>query len=234
MAVLFVVMLVARICLAVDALALSRMQTDHNDCQMALTVNYKEPQDDSEYRAVESILAALDNGELMNGSKQYNSLLNSKNTNSIPSSEVKKSMDKRISYEMSYPVIWAVKKGDHNVLKIMAQDPETNLNIKDDEGDTPLIIATKKSDAEAVRILLLSPDRINVNQTDKEGNTALMLAAKQEDYETMWQLLLGHPKIRLNLKNHNGSSFFDYYTLKKNDDTSRDVQASIQLKLRNR
>lgn len=70
----------------------------------------------------------------------------------------------------------AIEKGDINKVKQLIQLNASNLNIKNQNGETPLIFACIKNQSDIA--LLLINNGANVNVTDKNGYTPLHYAAK--------------------------------------------------------
>ena len=76
---------------------------------------------------------------------------------------------------------------DINVVLKLLQEKH-DVNIKDKEGNTPLIIAASKGNTTIVTSLLQAG--ANVNQKNEFGSTAIMLAAKNGYTETVKSLIL--------------------------------------------
>lgn len=66
---------------------------------------------------------------------------------------------------------YSIIKHDIEFTKLLINNG-ININIKDDKGCTPLILATLEKQAEVTRLLIDAA--ANVNNKDDEGETALM------------------------------------------------------------
>jgi ankyrin repeat protein len=94
----------------------------------------------------------------------------------------------------------AAKENDVGLLQeaIKAGD---DVNVRDDEGKTALILAVEKNCAEIVKALVarkkdvvddsgkIIQPKIDLNAKDSDGNTALMLAAKKGHLEVVQELM---------------------------------------------
>jgi ankyrin repeat protein len=78
--------------------------------------------------------------------------------------------------------------------------PEINVNIKDRDGQTPLLYASSAGPAydDEVAMLLAHPN-IKVNEPSINGQTALFKASSLGK-EGIVKLLLAHPNINVNIK----------------------------------
>ncbi|ORX81654.1 ankyrin, partial [Anaeromyces robustus] len=85
----------------------------------------------------------------------------------------------------------AINKKNTNIINYLI-DQGADINIKNTDGDTPLIIATKKNYMECCE-KLISND-VDVHCKDISGNTPLMIAIKNENYG-LTQLLIGNSCI---------------------------------------
>lgn len=85
-------------------------------------------------------------------------------------------------------------------IELVLKIPETDVNLPNDNGDTPLIAAVSCENMRAVELLLSHPN-INVNIVNGEDNP-LMIAVKAGDLE-MVKLLCSHPKIDINIQDSN-------------------------------
>ena len=87
--------------------------------------------------------------------------------------------------------------GNVDRVKNLTYCNETNVNVQDDDGRTPLYLACLKNHAEVVKVLL-GVETIDVNQgTTNNGETALIVAAK-DGSSVIVQLLLGNGKVDVN------------------------------------
>nr|WP_068888661.1 ankyrin repeat domain-containing protein [Pedobacter panaciterrae] len=82
-------------------------------------------------------------------------------------------------------------------------DQNNNLEVQDDKGYTPLIIASYNHQLAAARLLLQSG--ADVNGKDAGGNTALM-GVCFKGYTDIAELLITHPHVNLNALNGNGGT----------------------------
>lgn len=74
---------------------------------------------------------------------------------------------------------------------LIGEEPHTNINLRDTEGNTPLILAVYKGLNEVIELLLEC--KADTNLRNKKGETALLLAIK-EGVETTWETLLRNSK----------------------------------------
>ena len=87
--------------------------------------------------------------------------------------------------------------GDVEQVKNLVECNGTNINTQDDDGRTPLYLASLKNHTEVVNFLL-GVEGIDVNQqTTINGETALIVAAKNGGTDIV-KLLLGNGKVDLN------------------------------------
>lgn len=82
-----------------------------------------------------------------------------------------------------------------------------DINIEDNDGNTPLIWASYKNNSQAVQELLKHPD-IDVNVQGKDSTTALMLATINKNIQVI-QVLLKQPNIDVTLTNDDNSTAWD-------------------------
>ena len=100
-----------------------------------------------------------------------------------------------------------------------------DINQVNEQGETPLHVAAKHQDIEAIKSLL-NHSEINVNATDKEGSTPLHLLIKSEATISLYKSLknlLNHSKINLNATDKEGHTPLYYAITKNQNDTIRDV-----------
>jgi ankyrin repeat protein len=88
------------------------------------------------------------------------------------------------------PLLMVAHGGYIDCMKLLLAVPGIDVNIRDDQNRTLLLIAAMKRHKDLVR-LLLSTEGVDVNALDKHGWTALTWAAKHED-EVMMKELLEH------------------------------------------
>ena len=63
------------------------------------------------------------------------------------------------------------------ILEILSQVSDVDVNLADNDGNTPLIFAACADHAEVVNFLLHNLRRVRIDQTNQLGFTALMKAA---------------------------------------------------------
>ncbi|XP_065335614.1 putative ankyrin repeat protein RF_0381 [Cloeon dipterum] len=68
-----------------------------------------------------------------------------------------------------------------NILIWLVEQCENDLNVKNNEGETPLLLACKKEEWSIAKILLKKT--VDINARDKNGRTALHYAVKVEGYD---------------------------------------------------
>ncbi len=81
----------------------------------------------------------------------------------------------------------------------------TDVNIKNNSGDTALIIAIYYKNVRIVKLLLQVPD-IDVNIKNKDGDTALFKCLELNPDIEIVKLLLQVPSIDVNIKNKDGNT----------------------------
>ncbi|WP_307972317.1 ankyrin repeat domain-containing protein [uncultured Brachyspira sp.] len=74
-----------------------------------------------------------------------------------------------------------------------------NINIKDDKGNTPLIIASYNGHKEIVSMLI--KNKANINDRNNEGDTAVMEACKQKNMDIIAILIKNGAKLEIKLNN---------------------------------
>lgn len=79
-----------------------------------------------------------------------------------------------------------VRRHDDNWLAFLL-GRGAQVDIRDKQGNTPLLIAAQLSDADSARLLLLA--RADVNATNTRGETPLIVAVQQRDQATIRLLL---------------------------------------------
>merc|ERR1712098_461753 len=99
-------------------------------------------------------------------------------------------------------LIWAVDRGNTEVVKHLLQSRRLDVNVKGVEGWTALIIASR-SGFNAIAELLLLDERTDVNIQDDKGNTAFH-SAIEYDMEDIVKVLLKHNDINLRIVDENG------------------------------
>ncbi len=77
------------------------------------------------------------------------------------------------------PLHYAIKKGNKEIVEeLLVQKWKTDINAKNNKGDTPLHIATSKGNKELVQLLLSKQVKTDIK--NNEGKTPLELAKDQE------------------------------------------------------
>ncbi len=113
--------------------------------------------------------------------------------------------------------------GDTKTARLLAQHPDTDINLSDADGFTPLHAASNQNNRKVVEFLL-SHKKIIIPQESNYGNTVLHTACAAGNKEIV-ELLLSHSKIEPNQLNNNGKTaasiatdknFTDIVTLLKN------------------
>ena len=101
------------------------------------------------------------------------------------------------------------------IFEKLRQIPGIDVNCKDLNENTPLMIAVKNSNVDAVEALLKF-NNIKVNAKNNLGLTALMMAVPSANTDTnksmqmkIIDILLKAPEINKGLKNNNGKTFED-------------------------
>ena len=89
-------------------------------------------------------------------------------------------------------------KNHLSILRLMLEQPSTELNLADDVGNTALHMATISKNIEAVKILL-ADQRININCcANSEKVTPLIIAAEKADNIDIFKLLMADHRVDVN------------------------------------
>ena len=99
-------------------------------------------------------------------------------------------------------------------MKLLLAYDNINVNLKDYEDQTPLMMAVKSQNEGAVRFLLAHRD-IQVNEMDDKGGTALHLAVIRNSAEAT-QLLFAHGDIRADIRDKEGRTALHLAAERKN------------------
>ncbi len=99
---------------------------------------------------------------------------------------------------------------------------DTDVNLADKDGRTPLMFAARDGDLPAVQALLSKGAHINA--TDNNGWTPLMCAARQGQLTTV-QALLSAPGININVRTNTGATALHIAAFRGKDEI---VKALIQ------
>ncbi|MFY7842877.1 MAG: ankyrin repeat domain-containing protein [Rhabdochlamydiaceae bacterium] len=95
---------------------------------------------------------------------------------------------------------------DQELCWLILRNARCDVNTKDTDGNTLLMMAVYHNKKDIVQMLLTKP-KIDVNAQNDEKVTALMLAVEEDAFEISRQLLK-HKNIDVNLKNSDGKSAF--------------------------
>jgi ankyrin repeat protein len=107
----------------------------------------------------------------------------------------------------------AASETDNEIVKQLVQTNNTDVNLKDSNGYTPLHYAAYLGHHDI--ILLLNDPRTDVNIQNNEGNTPMHLACLSGRIE-MIKALLKHHKIDVNTKNNDDMNPLHVAALKNN------------------
>ncbi|KAM6513247.1 hypothetical protein FALCPG4_015697 [Fusarium falciforme] len=111
-------------------------------------------------------------------------------------------MEDSVDPNTNHRLLWAAKHGDEAVVKQLLEQDGIDLNPRDNNGRTPLILAVVCGH-EAVVKQLLEQDGIDLNPRDGIDRTPLSLAAESGRGAVM-RLLLKKDGVELNPKDNNG------------------------------
>ena len=89
-----------------------------------------------------------------------------------------------------------------SILKLLLEQPSTEVNLADDEGNTALHRATNSKNIEAVRILL-ADQRVDINWKNSMKMTPLIIAAKEADNIDILKLLIAESRVDVNWETAN-------------------------------
>jgi len=90
------------------------------------------------------------------------------------------------------PLIIAVKHGYVEIVQKLLNEKETNVNLGDNSGLTPLHHAMKRQQQKIYAELMKYPERVRVNAPDNEGSTPLMFAAESNLEDVVIDLIANH------------------------------------------
>lgn len=96
------------------------------------------------------------------------------------------------------------QSGNEPLLRVLLRVPGVNVNTRDANNLTPLLLAVERGNQSVVKLLLGMP-KIDVNLHNNKGTTPL-IAAVERGHEGIVQLLLRAPKININAQNNNGDT----------------------------
>lgn len=119
--------------------------------------------------------------------------------------------------QLNSTLLKAVQAGNVELVRTIITFPDVDLNYKDNNGDTPLILATLKGHTEVARVLLTDDhvkNTIRINEPGRYGRTALIWAAIW-GREEITDLLLEHTdEVQINIRDEDGNTalmFSVYY-----------------------
>ena len=97
-----------------------------------------------------------------------------------------------------------------SMLRALLENPSTEVNLADDEGNTALHLATDSKNIEGVKILL-ADQRVDIDCKNSMGATPLIIAAKEQDHIGIFKLLMAEPRVDVNWETGSGrhDSTFD-------------------------
>ncbi|KAJ9584658.1 hypothetical protein L9F63_020998 [Diploptera punctata] len=109
------------------------------------------------------------------------------------------------------PLHAAAYRGSDEIVRMLLEEPITNINAIDGKGKTALHLAAMKGNHEVIRVLLETAS-VNVNAVDDTGRTALHTAATSpflgevptENFRQCIMLLLNCPDMKVNLPDKEG------------------------------
>ncbi|RXW11545.1 hypothetical protein EST38_g14309 [Candolleomyces aberdarensis] len=91
-------------------------------------------------------------------------------------------------------LLWASLYGQHSIVQLLLLIPNVDLNHKDKDGNTALMLAAESGFEEVVRELLAQSPGIKMNVRNRNGDTALSLAVWY-GYEGIIRLLLARNDV---------------------------------------
>lgn len=104
-------------------------------------------------------------------------------------------------------LMMTVIRGDKEIVgQLLSLDVYADVNCADDDGNTPLLVASEQSNVEIVKALIESGAQ--VNRQNKDGMTPLMACAKHGD-KTIAELLMS-AGASIHVKDKNGDKAGDY------------------------
>ena len=119
-----------------------------------------------------------------------------------------KRVDPNLSCHQSTPLLDAVFEGEKEYVKLLLSNEQTDPNITNIHGGTPLLEAVGYSwdrDREECVELLLDDERVDPNIEDNDGRTPLLVAV-YKNREIYVKLLLENDQVDPNRKNIDGDS----------------------------
>ncbi|CDK31050.1 ankyrin repeat domain-containing protein [Candidatus Babela massiliensis] len=107
---------------------------------------------------------------------------------------------------------------------------QADINMSDNNGNTPLIILAKYGHKKILEELLRYSDILKINAQNKDGYTALMMAAYYNNFKVAKKLILY--KANLNIQDQSKNTALTYAIFFKNDDIANlllDNQADVNV-----
>ena len=99
----------------------------------------------------------------------------------------------------------AVEDGDLPWVKTFMKCPQMDINVRNQDGVTPLNVAAREGYNEIVRLLLSNPD-VDTNQYNSmNGKTALIVASEEGKWEIV-KMLLRNAQINVEISDINGKT----------------------------
>ena len=86
-------------------------------------------------------------------------------------------------------MMYAVSNNHNSIVKLLQDQPEVDVNVKNNSGQTALYYAAMLNNAEGARMLLLHKNFNSANVTDNKSNTALMIAVIHRKGEVLRELV---------------------------------------------
>ncbi|MCX5922389.1 MAG: ankyrin repeat domain-containing protein [Candidatus Dependentiae bacterium] len=100
----------------------------------------------------------------------------------------------------------AVLKKDYRDMRRLLR-AKADPNVKDESGNTPLILAAEKNDSKCIEFLL--GKNAAINHQNHDGNSAIMVAVSERKYFSACALLQKGSAVDCTLKNKNGHTVGD-------------------------
>ncbi|RXW14277.1 hypothetical protein EST38_g11578 [Candolleomyces aberdarensis] len=100
-------------------------------------------------------------------------------------------------------LLWASLYGQHSIVQLLLSNPNVDLNYKDKDGNTALILAAEGGFEEVVRALLAQSPGVKRNVRNRNGDTALSLAV-WHGYKGIVRLLLARKDVDVSVLDRPG------------------------------
>ena len=112
-----------------------------------------------------------------------------------------------IQGEEHYLLIYFLNKYKNNIIIWLLNLPNIDVNIQDNNGNSPLHLAFKLIYYNNVINLLLNNQKININIQDNNGNTPLHIAFKSTYYRyNNILILINNQTININIQDNDGNT----------------------------